>query len=152
MIEMDKKTTATTISADFEAVRTHLEGNQSWGADLLEQSGASGWRVSAARLFSKGPFGAQVIVESPDQFVAWGITGRKSCLAYRIEREGVERVRVTPLGYLERVRKVMVSMTLALAGIVPVLLSPLIWWLYESQTLRDSQTHLPAFCRLLEKL
>ena len=151
MIKINGNNHSVTLTADFDAVHTRLKENQCWGADLLQLAGEYEWRVSAARLYSKGPFGAQVIDESADAFVAWGISGNKSCLAYRIERETDSTIRVTPLAYLERIRKISLAVALAMIFILPVLLAPLLWRLYEVQTLRASRIYLPTFARYLEQ-
>ena len=64
--------------------------------------------------YGKGPFGAKVIEESQGRLLAWCLIGTKSYLAYRIEREGEHQVRITPIAYLERVRKVGIALFLAL--------------------------------------
>jgi hypothetical protein len=84
--------------------------------------------------------------------IAWGLSGKKSFLAYRIERKDTNQVRVTPLAYLDKTRKAALAVPLALIFIVPVLLAPFLWWVYEIQTLRASRVYLPTFGRFLEGL
>lgn len=151
MIEIQGRNRSASVSADFEAVRAYLQENPCWGAEVIQDAGEYGWRVSAAHKYSKGPFGARLVDEGPDQFIAWGISGKKSCLAYRIEREDEWQIRITPLAYLERTRKITIAVSLALVLIVPVLLSPLLWWMYQAQTLRASRVYLPTFGRYLEQ-
>lgn len=152
MIEIHDRNQSATVTADFDAVRTRLQENPCWGAELLQRAGEYGWRVSAARRYSKGPFSSRIIDESPDRLVAWGISGKKSYLAYRIERESKEIIQITPLAYLECTHKTVIAISFALIFIVPVILSPLLWWVYEVQTLRASRVHLPTFSWYLEEL
>lgn len=119
------------------------------GADILQLAGEFEWRVKAARLYSQGFFGARVIDETPDSFIAWGISGNKGCFAYKVERLDVLRIQITPLAYLERRRKIGLGVILALMFVLPVLLSPILWKLYEIQTLRSSRIYLHAFARYL---
>lgn len=138
-------------STDFDRVHRRVRNNPTWGAELLEMAGDYSWRVSAAKLYSNGPFGARVIEESTDSFVAWGITGNKSCLAYRVERRDERHIKVTPLAYLEQRRKFGLVVALTCIFVLPVLLTPLLWRLYEVQTLRVSKIYLPIFARYVQK-
>ena len=152
MIEIYDSNKSAPVAANFDTIRTWLQENPCWGAELLAHAGEYRWRVSAARFYSKGPFGARVIDETPGCLVAWGITGKRSCLAYRIKRESENIIQITPLAYLEPRRKIFLAVFLALIYIVPVLLSPLLWRMYEAQTLQASRVYLPTFARYLEGL
>lgn len=151
MIDIQGNNQFALVTANMETARDRLRQNPKWGADVLTLAGEYAWRASAARLFATGPFGARVIDEQDGAFIAWGITGRKSCLAYRIRPENETTLRVEPLGYLERRWKIGLSVALACALVIPVLLSPLIWKMYREQTLRASRIYLPALCRYLEE-
>lgn len=151
MIDICGNNQSATIATDFDTLRSRLQGTPCWGADVLRLAGEHGWRVATAGRYSKGPFGARVIDVGPDCMIAWGISGKKSFLAYRIEREDANQVLVTPLAYLEGTYKATLAVSLALLFIVPVLLAPLLWWVYQAQTLRASRVYLPTFGRYLEQ-
>jgi len=152
VIEIHGNNQSANVTVDFDTLRTHLQGRDVWGADVLRLAGEHGWRVATAGMHSKGPLGAYVIDEGPDSIVAWGVRGKKSFLAYRIERVSVGQVNVTPLSYLESKHKAALAISLALLFILPVLLSPLVWWTYQVQTVRASRVYLPTFGRYLELL
>ena len=151
MININGNNQSATIATDFDALRSRLQGTPCWGADVLRLAGEHGWRVATAGRYSKGPFGARVIDDGPDCMIAWGISGKKSFLANRIERKDANQVLVTPLAYLEGTYKATLAVSLALLFIVPVLLAPLLWWIYQVQTLRASRVYLPTFGRYLEQ-
>ena len=151
MIKIGERNTSASVTAYFDTVRVYLQENPCWGAELLQQAGEYRWRISAARCYSKGPFGSKVIDEDPDCLVAWGVTGRQSSLAYRIEREDDTHIRITPVAYLERTRKSAMVVTLAVLFLLPVILAPLIARWHEVTVLRASRVYLPTFCRYLEK-
>jgi hypothetical protein len=151
MTEIHNQNQSATVIADFDAVRTRLQENPCWGAGVLQNAGKSAWRVFAARMYSRGPLGARIIDDGPDCVIAWGIIGRQSSLAYRIERERAKQVRITPLAYLERTRKTAMVVTLVLLFVLPVLLAPLLARLQEMRVLRASREYLPTFGRYLEQ-
>ena len=138
------------LEADFDIVRAYLEANRAWGAEVLKLAGEYGWRQKAARKYSLGLSGAKTIPETSERFIAWGLSGKKSFFAYRIERQNEYSIRVTPVAYLENTLKTTIMVTLAAFFIVPLLFSPFFWRLYEMQTYRSSKVYLPAFCRYLE--
>ena len=150
MIEIQGNNEFATVTTDFEVVRTRLKENPNWGAELLEQAGEYSWRVTTARWYSKGPFGARVIDDGPESFVAWGFSGKRSFLVYRISKEGENTIQVIPLAFQPRANKVLLVVFLALIYLIPVLLSPLLWRMFEVQTLRASRVFLPTFARYLE--
>jgi hypothetical protein len=156
MIEINNNNQSATVTTDFDTVHARLQENPGWVVELLENAGEYKCRVNLARRYIKwfgtGPSRAQVVDEGPDCFMIWGITGKGSTLAYRIEREGENRIRVTPLAYMERKGKILLAFALVMIYIVPVLLSPLIWRLHEERTLRASRVYLPTFGRYLEEL
>lgn len=151
MIEISGNNRLAFVSVSFETARHRLEENPFWGAEVLTLSGDYDWQIAAARLYSQGFFGARIIEEKEgNSFIAWGISGHKRCLAYRIRLENQTTLQVVPLEYLEPRRKVGLSIALACAFILPVLISPLIWKLYAMETHRSSRILLPEFCRYLE--
>lgn len=147
MIDIQGNNQFAVMTADFAAVRTRLQDHPNWGAEILRRAGEFDWRVKAAGWYSRGYFGARVIDETPDSFVAWGITGNKHCLAYRVEKQTAGQIRITPLAYLEKRRRVGLALALLLLFVIPVLLSPLVWKLYEVFTLRASRVQLYNFAR-----
>lgn len=149
MIDIQGNNQFAVMTTDFAAVRTRLQENPKWGAEMLRRAGEFDWRVKAAGWYSRGHFGARVIDETPGSFVAWGITGNKQCLAYRIEKQEMGQIRITPLAYLEKRRRIGLAIALLLCFVVPALLSPIAWKLYEIFTLRASRVHLYNFARYL---
>ncbi|MEI7846010.1 MAG: hypothetical protein WCK35_09425 [Chloroflexota bacterium] len=152
MVELEGENHFAVLCADFDTAHSHLQLNPGWGADTIQIAGEYRWRVYAARTYSKGPFGARVIDENPNRFIAWGVYRKRSCLAYRINRDGAGIIRVIPLAYLERTHKARVVVSLAFPLLIPALFSPLFWLVYASRTLRASRLLLPAFCQYLEKV
>ncbi len=138
------------VTTDLATCRERLRNDRCWGAETLSIAGEYGWRVEIARASSRSPFSSRVIEDGADSFIVWGITGKKSFLAYRIEPEKDGTIWVIPLAYMEKTRKTAIAITLAIFFIAPVLLAPLIWRWYEAQTIRASRIYLPAFCRYLE--
>jgi hypothetical protein len=148
MLEIQDRNESAIITADYQTVRSFLGNHPYWGADVLENSGEYHYRIRRAQRYSKGKMGCKILNESDGNCIAWGITGQKSFLAYRIIRENI-RLRIIPLAYLERTRKTAIAVSLSMLFIVPVMLAPLIWKIYEKQTLRNSRVNLPTFCRYL---
>jgi hypothetical protein len=130
-------------------VHTLLVSKKDWPADKLQSSGEYRWCVSSARLSGQGSFGGHGEDQELGFCIVWGFLTRKRILAYRIEREGYDKTRITLLAYMPRTVKIGIALVLALIYIVPVSLSPLLWKVYEAQTLRASKVYLPAFCRYL---
>ena len=156
MIEIYDSNKSATMTADFDTIRSRLQENPGWVAELLENAGENGQRVNLARRYIRwygiGSSGAQIISEGMDCFKVWGLSGKGSTLAYQIERKGENRIRITPLAFMERKGKILLAVALVLIYILPVLLSPLIWRLNEARTLRASRVYLPTFVRYLERL
>jgi hypothetical protein len=59
------------LQADFESVSSHLRLHPAWGAETIRLAGAQRWQVYAAQNYSKGPFGARVIGETPNHFILY---------------------------------------------------------------------------------
>jgi hypothetical protein len=137
------------VNADYAAVDRLLLDDSRWGANVLEMSGDYNWRVKLARLESWGWFSSRVFPQSDNQFIAFGVTGKRSFLGYQILKKGDNKIRITPVGYLPKRSKVVMVIALALLYILPVLLSPFIFKLYEIVILRSSKIYLDAFCRYL---
>lgn len=150
MPEIQNNNQYAVITADLMTCRERLRNNRDWGAETFRLAGEYGWRVKMAKRSSRGPFRSRIIEVGDKSFIAWGITGKKSFLAYQIEPETESTIRIIPLVYLEKQRKTAIAITLAVFFIAPVLLAPLVWWWYEAQIIRASRIYLPAFCRYLE--
>ena len=97
MLEMQNHSRSAPVPVNYEATRERLQNDRYWGAEILDAAGEYGWRVKMARRYSRGHNISKIIVEGPDQFIAWGVIGQKSFLAYRVEREMDGSIRVTPL-------------------------------------------------------
>ncbi len=147
MLEIQDRNQTATVSADYVAIRSLLQSNPCWGADVLETAGEYHYRVNRARYYSKRKLACRIVDEGDGSCIAWGVTGKKSFLAYRIVCEDDHRLRIVPLAYLEKTRKTAIAVSLAMLFIVPVVFAPLLWKIYESQTLRNSRVNLPTFCR-----
>lgn len=137
------------LNADFAVVECLLQDDPKWGANVLEMSGEYDWRVKLLRRQSIGWNSSRIIPETTDHFIAFATIGKRSFLAYQIERESDQNIRVTPIGYVPVGIKVFTAFVLTLLYILPVILSPFIWKLHKIAILRSSKIHLDAFCRYL---
>ncbi|MEI7846012.1 MAG: hypothetical protein WCK35_09435, partial [Chloroflexota bacterium] len=115
-----------------------------------EMAGEYGWRVKLARMWGYKRYSAMLIPESDDSFVVFNMIAKNSCLVYRIQKADDDSVQVTPANYLPREWKIFIAIGLAVLFIFPVLLSPVIWKLYEITNARLSRLFLDAFCRYLD--
>jgi hypothetical protein len=138
------------IPVNFELARACLADDPLWGARVLELAGHSTFRTGFVRKISRGVFSSKIIAENDHCFIAWGVIGQKSFLAYRIQPQQPGQISIMPLAYFEQTRKIAVAAVLLLLYILPVLLAPFIWWVYERRILNASQHYLKSFCQYLQ--
>lgn len=134
----------------YEEARALLENDPQWGASVLRLAGENARQERWVRQISRGRKGSRVLGRSgAGSFIAWGVVGARSFVAYRVESGEDGWVRVTPLAYLPVGRKVSIALMLALFYVLPVFLSPLVWRKQALQVQRTSRKYLAAFCRCL---
>lgn len=137
------------IMAKFSVVQCLLQDEPRWGADVLEQAGEYQWRVRMIRRQSRRFRVSRIYPDTTERFIAFASVGKRAYLAYEIIMLDEDRIEVVPVGYLPTAFKVTNLVTLLLLMVLPVLLAPLSWRLYEVATLRYSRLYLDAFCRMV---
>ncbi|MHC1733393.1 MAG: hypothetical protein AB9888_15350 [Bacteroidales bacterium] len=137
------------VNANFTTVEYLLKNDPKWGANILEMSGEYSWRVKLIQLQSWGWYSSHTISETTNRFITIAAIGQRSFLAYQIQETKNQLVRITPIGYVPIGIKIYTAFLLALFCIFPILLSPLIWKVYQFSILRSSKLYLDAFCRYL---
>lgn len=139
------------VHADFAVIECLLQDDRTWGAKVLEQSGEIPYRVKLVQIQNTIWVRCGIIPQSSEHFIAAGLLGRRSFLAYSIDKQKDGCTRITPTGFIPRWARLFSAVPLALMGVVPVVLSPLIWKWHEALTLRRSKLYLPAFCLYLRE-
>jgi len=139
------------IDADFSVVECLLNDDHKWGAHVIEQAGEMDWKVKYVQLQSRAFYPSIVFPVNENQFSIFSIIGRHQFLAYRIDRLDTTRIQVVPIGQIPNRVKAISAASLAMMFIIPIVLSPLVWKIYEQTTLRNSKLYLDAFCRYLVK-
>jgi hypothetical protein len=137
------------IQADFKTVQEQLKTGREWVAEILQRSGDYPWIVSSARWDSKFVTGGGLVENGEDSFIVWGVMYRKNYIAYQVDRTGEGYIAITPLAYLPKSWKIATAVGLAIFYIVPLVLAPLFWRIYQKKSLRNSKVFLPAFCQYL---
>jgi hypothetical protein len=141
---------ASQIQVSFESAKARLQGNPDWGAEVLQSAGENRWRVWEAKRAARQPMGARTIAVDVDRFIAWGIRSPKEFLAYQIERTQEGAVQITPIAYIDKMRQTSVLVTLFVCFIFPIVMAPVIMWMFRRQTLRASRKYQQAFEKYLQ--
>lgn len=137
------------MTAKFSVVQCLLQDEPRWGADVLEMAGEYPWRVRIIRRQSWGYRASRIYPDTTKRFIAFAPVGKRAYLAYEISKLDEDRIQVMPVGYMPKALKAVNLISLLLLMVIPVLLAPLLWRLYEVTTLRNSRLYLDAFCRML---
>jgi hypothetical protein len=138
-----------TVSAAFDDVKRALLQDSQWAAHVLDVAGKGGLRVAYAKVYGT-VLGSQVVAEGPGYFLIRGTAGKNTRLMYRIQALDERTTRITPEGRASTFAKIVIPLGLLIWCVVPVVLTPLLYWAVASGMRRFSRRCLDAFCRYLE--
>lgn len=138
------------MEADFAVVVCLLQDDRHWGANLLDLAGEYAWRVKLLRMVTSRVLPSGIRPKTTEAFTAYGVTGKRTFITYEVQKVDDHSIRITPVGYVPRAYKIISTVGLAIPFIIPALLAPLTWKVYNQAILRLSKMYLDVFCRYIE--
>ena len=140
---------AAEFTVDFSSITQVVENSTTWAAYLLENAGTKHRIVDAIQRYNKW-HPCRTTHSNDNSLIAIAPFGKKKCLAYKLEPIPGTGTRITPIPFLEVKAKIGIAFMLAIAFVLPVVLSPWVWRRYEQNNLLMSRYYLLSFCHYLE--
>jgi hypothetical protein len=136
------------VNANFDSICRLLAEDRQWGTHVLQMANTNAVSVAFSKAYGS-VLGSSVIRAGPGYMLIKGTAGKRNRLLYRLEALDGAITRITPEGRADGYFRVIVPVGLLCMGILPVVLTPLLYKLRAHNMRYFSARHLSAFCRYL---